>query len=161
MNFLFKISLVCFIFNTSCSRNDYDIPYSKIDPSQNTVLNIDTSKIAILDVDKWMAKRFSIKKSFNLTNTDIKGVNDIFTKCVLQNNIDTSFFHYKRQYVSFIDKEGHKKVWINCFCWTTNDEYSDWKKSVVMVDDGGSCYFNLIIDLTDNSFSDFEVNATA
>ena len=161
MNHLCKISLTCFILNTSCARHEPNMPSSKIDLLQNTVLNIDTSTIAILEIDQWLAKRLSSIKSFNLTNADIKSINEIFIKCVLKNNIDISSFRYRRQYVSFIDNTGHKKVWINCFCLTTYDDLNYWRKSPVIVEDGGRCFFNFIVDLTDNSFSDFEVNGDA
>jgi hypothetical protein len=161
MNYLFKISLTCFIFSTSCARENPNKLSHKIDALQNTVVSIDTNKIAILDIDQWLVKRLGSKKSFNLTNADTKNINECFIKCVLKNKIDTSFFNYRRQYVPYIDNAGHKKVWINCFCWTTYDDYNYWKKSFVMVDDGGRCFFNFMVDLTDNSFSDFEVNANA
>ena len=61
----------------------------------------------------------------------------------------------------FIDKAGQKKVWVNCFCLDFHDDPTHWKKAIVLVDDGGSCYFNVIIDIGDNSFSDLEVNGDA
>lgn len=106
-----------------------------------------------------MPKKLNTTKTFSLTNADIKAIDEIFKAAVSKNNLDTSYFHYKRQYVPFVDKDGQKKVWINCFCAEQDDnEFVNWKKSVVIVDDGGSCFFNFIINLADKTFYNLEVN---
>ena len=95
---------------------------------------------------------------FSLYEKERKKIDQIFKKCVSENNIDTSYFHYKRQYIPFVDNAGNKKIWINCFCSDFDNDFPHWKKSIVIVSDGGSCFFNLIINLNDNSFSNLEVN---
>jgi hypothetical protein len=65
---------------------------------------------------------------------------------------------YKRQYIPVINKKGDKEVWVNCFCSTSD---STWKQNVVFVKDGGNCYFNLVINLTNKSFYRFTVNGEA
>jgi hypothetical protein len=152
--------LTCIVINTSCGQNKSQNHLEKKDTSQQATLNVDTSEIAIfnLKADLWLRKRFGTAKSFRLTNTDLKTIIELYKKCVHENNIDTSHFHYRRQYVPFIDTDGHRKVWINCFCSDFNFSYPFWKKSIVLVDDGGSCFFNVVINLTDNSFTNFEVN---
>jgi hypothetical protein len=65
---------------------------------------------------------------------------------------------YKRQYVPAITSNGEKKVWVNCFCGNT---YRNWRSQIISVDDGGSCFFNLIINLTRKSYSVFIVNGEA
>ncbi len=66
---------------------------------------------------------------------------------------------YKRQYVAIINSKGEKEVWINCFCGHQHDKY--WKESIIMVSDGGNCYFNLKINLTTHTCYDFIVNGQA
>jgi hypothetical protein len=119
-----------------------------------------TNKIAIfnLETDWWLSKKFDAAKSFKLSDSELKVVDEVFNICVNQNNIDTSYFHYKRQYVPFLNKDGQKKVWINCFCSDFGNDFTQWKKFIVLVEDGGSCFFSLIINLTDRSFSNFDVN---
>ncbi len=55
--------------------------------------------------------------------------------------------------------KGEKEVWVNCFCSVQYMDY--WKKQVVFVKDGGNCFFNVKINITKKSFSDFEVNGEA
>jgi len=65
---------------------------------------------------------------------------------------------YKFHLVPILNEKGEKEVWINCFCSTYN---SDWKENIIIVKDGGKCYFNLKVNLTTKKYYDFIVNGTA
>lgn len=65
---------------------------------------------------------------------------------------------YKQQYVPYINSNGDKIVWVNCLC-DYNDP--DWKKGVIIVRDGGSCYFHVEINLTKKSYGLLYVNGNA
>lgn len=62
---------------------------------------------------------------------------------------------YKRQYIAVLNQEGEKLVWVNCFCISYDNQ---WRYAPVMVKDGGSCYFNVTINLTQNKYYEFSVN---
>lgn len=66
---------------------------------------------------------------------------------------------YGRQYISVLNKENHKIVYINCFCNPLGFHYrqKDW----VFVFDGGNCFFQLKIDLTDKKVIEFSDNGVA
>jgi len=73
----------------------------------------------------------------------------------------TSFIHltdYKRQYIPSLNDTGQRVVWINCFCEAHGE---DWKKNIVGLDvmDGGNCFFNLKINLSDLTFREFAVHS--
>lgn len=72
--------------------------------------------------------------------------------------LEITLTDYKRQYVPVIKENGEKEVWVNLFCTI---EHTDWKNEIVVVYDGGNCFFNLKINLTKNSYSDFNVNGSA
>ena len=160
MKKLLFLCLTFIIFNIASGQNKSQNHLNKINHSQAKRLNIDTTKIAIFNLKSgwWLNKKFDGSKYFVLTDADINTINELFKKCVNENNIDTSHFHYKRQYIPFIDKAGNKKIWVNCFCSNFDNDFPHWKKSIVIVSDGGSCFFNLIINLNENSFSNLEVN---
>ena len=65
---------------------------------------------------------------------------------------------YKRQYVAVINSKGEKEIWINCFC--TNFGI-DWRHTIVNVDDGGNCFFNVRVNLTTKQYFNFMVNGYA
>lgn len=57
--------------------------------------------------------------------------------------IDLINSHYKRQIIPSIKQNGEKLVSVNCFC----SSFENWRNSVVIVGDGGKCYFKLWINL--------------
>jgi hypothetical protein len=65
---------------------------------------------------------------------------------------------YKRQYVPSINAKGEKEVWVNCFCGHWD---SKWKEKIIRVEDGGSCYFNVTVNLTTGKYYEFKVNGVA
>ena len=54
-----------------------------------------------------------------------------------------------------VNNKGEKVIWINCFC---NDCNKNWKKEIIIVKDGGDCYFNLKINLMTKKYYDFLIN---
>src|SRR5690606_17374049 len=65
----------------------------------------------------------------------------------------------KRQYIPVINEKGEKEVWVNFFC---NDWESDnWKKDLMLVHDGGNCYFNLKVNLKNKTYSELGINGYA
>ena len=62
----------------------------------------------------------------------------------------------RRQYFPVTNAEGEKVVWINFFCSGFSDS---WKKDVVRVVDGGSCYFNLKVNVNKKKCYAISVNA--
>ncbi len=63
---------------------------------------------------------------------------------------------YQRQYLGFVEN-GHRKLYGNFFC----QSFGDWKTGLVMVDDGGDCYFSFVFDLDDGTYSQFMINGEA
>ena len=66
--------------------------------------------------------------------------------------------NYSRQYVPVINAKGEKEIWVNCFCIISG---TDWRERVVIVDDGGKCFFNLKVNLTTRTYYDESVNGEA
>jgi hypothetical protein len=65
--------------------------------------------------------------------------------------------NYKRQYFPIINSKGEKEVWVNCFC-SGSWHFSEWRRQIVEVSDGGNCFFNVIINLTRRTYRDLRVN---
>ena len=78
----------------------------------------------------------------------------------------TDFNDYRFQLVPSINEKGEKIVWINAFCFGEwgSQRRSEWRKKIYprhMVDDGGTCFFDLKINLTLNNYSEFGMNGFA
>lgn len=68
---------------------------------------------------------------------------------------------YNMQFVGAADANGDKIIWINCFCKKEENFFKEWKKNIVHVADGGNCFFNVKINITKNTYTDFMVNGDA
>ncbi|QIE58679.1 hypothetical protein G5B37_03610 [Rasiella rasia] len=66
---------------------------------------------------------------------------------------------YYRQYVPVINIDGDKQIWINFLCG--NPENDRWKTKPMYVLDGGSCFFQIKVDLSNHLFYDFWINGIA
>jgi len=92
-----------------------------------------------------------IRQIEKLTNTAI----DAYNSNDKWEQIDKQ---YKIQLVPVINAKGEKEVWVNCLCYTVG---INWRKSLANVDDGGSCFFNLKINLSKAQYYELEVNGLA
>ncbi|NNE99682.1 MAG: hypothetical protein HKN25_11740 [Pyrinomonadaceae bacterium] len=61
---------------------------------------------------------------------------------------------YRFQLVSAANPANETVVWVNALC-TAN---GSWRRQIITVDDGGSCYFNLYINLSKETYDRFSVN---
>lgn len=59
------------------------------------------------------------------------------------------------QIVSAIDKKGQNVVWVNAVCQPSKN----WRKRLMVVDDGGSCYYSFKINLTESNYFNLQINA--
>lgn len=63
---------------------------------------------------------------------------------------------YNRQYLGYIDNNGHRIILIN-FIWK-KETPENWDKQIIEILDGCSFYWNIKIDLESMTFFDFRVN---
>jgi hypothetical protein len=131
--------------------------------SQNKkIISIDTSKIAILPYNSTQNIFINKCQETKLNNEDILTIESILKKCVDEynfkektNNLRIDIKEYRRQYLAITNKKGEKEVWINCFCQSIN---KNWKKEILKFSDGGACYFNFKINITQKNYYDLYVN---
>jgi len=168
-------SLLFFTIFSACGQsisvNEKNDDISNLNSITDTIpkiqFHLDTSIIAILPVDKTITWLFKDAKAMDLTDQDLSKVDQLLPSCINTHNAkqdSTKRFSefidlkkYKRQYIPFIDSNGEKKVYVNCFCildWS----FDYWKKTLVQVDDGGSCFFQLVINLTKLNYEQFLTN---
>lgn len=120
---------------------------------------VDTSLIAVIPYTGEWGTGGKNNTPASLTMDDMKKIEFLLQSCVSRNkDVDLKREKYRRQYIAMTNDKGEKIVWINCFCGVDND---NWRNSIVMVHDGGSCYFNLKVNLTKGVYYDFWVNGYA
>jgi len=153
-------------------------------------LIIDTTKIVILPYDSTDTWLFKNCYQAELTDTDFELSDSILTVCINKYNIEqekrfteicseypnTDFdkyrfvidlSRYRRQYICVTNEKGEKEVFINFLCeesfsnpWDEENPNS-WKTGIILVDDGGNCFFQLKINLITKEYYDFYVNGVA
>ena len=62
---------------------------------------------------------------------------------------------YYRQYFGYFSEEGEKIIFVNSFCRTD----SNWTRELISTKGGGSCYYNLKVNINRNKPFDLMVNA--
>lgn len=172
------VTLLIFImiaYLTSLGQGHRECQTAKI---LRPMVQIDTASIAIIPFNTTQSWIFENSQPINLTNRDIETIEIILRKCInnynptqeqefqsIHNNhpeynIDKTNFiidlqRYKRQYIAAINAKREKEVWINCFC---KEGDLNWKTNLIIVKDGGDCYFNLKINLTTGKYYELVVN---
>jgi len=173
------------IFLISCGQANKK---STIEDIETPKVRVDTSVIAIMKIDSStynVFRHFYNLKSTELTNNDLEKIETVLLRFTEEYNseqekryeetkakiaakypnseIDKTHFiidlnQYKRQYYAITNEKGEKEVWINCFCdsWGRN-----WREELILVLDGGNCYFNLKINLKTEQYYDVIVNGYA
>jgi len=176
-----QLTLLTFILTsclTSCGQTKTE---TKNQEQNQNLYTVDTSVVAILPFDTTQYWVFKDCKPTDLTSDDLQNIETILNKCIDDYNpeqerqfkeinakhpeykLDKKNFtidltRYKRQYVAVINSKGEKEVWVNCFCNTWN---KNWKTNLIMVLDGGNCYFNLKINLSTGQYYELMVNGDA
>ncbi|MEO6452959.1 MAG: hypothetical protein ABIN97_02740 [Ginsengibacter sp.] len=170
--FIIILTLAFCLTNVLASRGQSsNIAKKKIIKNKSTTsIQFDTSKTAIIPFEKKGSYPFDNKyKPAKLTQDDINNIDRLLLECVTDYNnsldidhkewrIDLKKYDYKKQLIVVTNEKGDKEVWVNCFCETWDGR---WKTRIMLVDDGGNCFFNFKINLTTNKYSDLVVNGVA
>ena len=124
---------------------------------------IDTARYTVIKYGSF--RTYEGAKATNLTEKEINNVEILLIKAIQKYNCDSKHLakimpldKYKLQLVPRINKKGEKEVWVNAFCETRRN---DWKKALVLVEDGGNCYFDLDINITTKQYYGLEIGAYA
>ncbi|OOQ58018.1 hypothetical protein [Mucilaginibacter pedocola] len=130
------------------------------------IASIDTSKYAVLPFNSGR-DGFVFGKEYtaaDLNDDEIKHIEKIISVAITEHNkqaknkVDKPGKYYK-QIIAVTNPKGEKEVWVNCFC--TPYEKRHWRKGVVMVLDGGPCFFNIKINLSTTTVMSLQVNGVA
>ena len=166
---------------SSCNRTKNTTEIKSIENTQ-TEFQLSESNFVIMPFNKDWHWIFENVKPTELTQSELIEIENILKIAVKENNekqiinlkkhneeypknkwsetgFEIKLKGKKRQYVPIINEKGEKEVWINFFC---NDWKSDnWRKDLKLVHDGGNCYFNLKVNLTNKTYSELGINGYA
>jgi len=148
-----------------------------IDTSRYAVLKYDKSRDGFIFGDEYKAATLSVNEIEKIEDLIAKGAT-IYNKEVKDaaagrkqktgKQASTSDLNlmmlehtttYYKQLIAVVNDKGEKIVWANCFC--ARIQASNWRRGVVLVMDGGSCFFNLKINLSTHTVFEIKVNGVA
>lgn len=174
IHFLAFVSLFIFSFvcSTGNTKNINDDPKKENKPGDTKPIENKKSpddlkpNQTIIPAGEKMELTFGRNyKPFTPTLDDIQAAEDILLKCYNKEVTGTvnPFFgrklnDYNRQFISAETQTGDKVIWINCFCYVENEYFKKWKTDIVMVDDGGNCFFNVKVNLDKKEYYELMVN---
>lgn len=95
-----------------------------------------------------------IKTHIKLTNRNL--INQAEPNPIIHQNLNK----YVRQYVGFINSNNEKIIWVN-FIWKQSSQKHHLEKDLITVLDGGSYYWNVMVDIKNNNLYDLDVNGDA
>ena len=126
--------------------------------------------------NKWLKSNYGYQ-TWIPTKKDLEIVDKVLEKAIENNEFDfikdpvkenIDKYPYK-QYIPYLDNNGDRIIYLNTFClppeeqvFEINGEYEwkkfDWKNEYYKVDDGGFCYWSIIINIDKVEYSNFMVN---
>ena len=164
--FLFAFSFVCSSGDKPGDNKPGDTkPQNK--PGENKKQTGDLGdKQTIIPASEKMEWAFGRNyKPYTPTKEDIQAAEDILLACYNKEVTGTvnPFFgrkleNYHRQFVGGEKENGEKIIYINCFCYVIDEYFKKWKTELIMVDDGGNCFFNVRVNLDKKEYYELMVN---
>ncbi|HEY3251387.1 MAG TPA: hypothetical protein VGK25_09750 [Ignavibacteria bacterium] len=157
-----KIILLSVIVITACSK----MTEKKQEKESNYTLGSDE---VIIEAGSNMEREFGKNyKAWTPSDADIEIADKQIARCFENMKMGTVNWllnrkpdGYNKQFIGAINDKGEKIIWVNCFCKSEANSFKDWKTRVVMVKDGGNCFFNLKVNVDKNEYYDIFVNGDA
>ena len=98
------------------------------------------------------------KEQLRVAELIIKKVSDSLDFLLTSTNVNTGIvdtLKYVFQIVSARNNSGHLFLWVNAICGPNKN----WRKNIVIVEDGGSCYYRFKINLDTKQYFDIQINS--
>lgn len=154
------IILLAAITLFSCSKNSMEKTNKKvIENKKDSVINknIPASDIeyAVVPAPKHLEYLFGggympITPTDNEVSYALKMVDTVFydqARGTANRLLDMKPRDYYMQVVGIQNPKGERMIWVNCFCRKQLSSFPNWKESIVEVEDGGKCFFNVMFNL--------------
>ncbi len=138
----------------------------KFEADHKSAFKVVSQNSAVIKYDsKLHAFIFPKAVAAEIDETETAQIDSLICKAVAQHDAKQNenskigdLSEYKFQLISVLDEKSEKKVFVNAFCSPVDNK---WKTELFIVTDGGKCFFNLGLNLTNNTFNNFSVNGDA
>src|SRR5690349_18332453 len=144
----------------SCGKNSTDKTDKKvIENKKDSVItkNLPSSDIeyAVVPAPKHLEYLFgggymSITPTEEEVTYSLKMIDTVFydqARGTANRLLDMKPRDYCMQIVGVKNPKGERMIWVNSFCKKQLSSFPNWKESIVEVEDGGKCFFNVMFNL--------------
>ena len=175
-----NILFIFLIIISSCDTNVKSNKSKNINDTEK-LIELDKSDYAILTIEPKNNWKFKNAELSELNQTELIEIEKLLEDAVAKNNeiqfqnlknhnekypdnqleetgFELNLDNFQRQYWPVINENGKKVVWINFFCSREEPISTD---NILVVMDGGNCYFNIKINLTDKMYLELSINGYA
>ena len=158
MKFIF-LTFLC-IIALSCNKKEFiQLDKSKIAIIQSEEKNFKPTDDELLLVEQLVNKRLNIyndeQKASNEDKKYFLGDSLHYESKIIE------FKKYYQQCEAFYNDKGEKIITLNCLCDINPKIFPDWRKTKIKVNDGGSCFFQIAVNLDLKIVYGFMINGTA
>lgn len=138
---------------SQANENDFIFKW----PNNETDISIDSAaeKFTPTIAEIGIAKQLSEQYIDSLENN--AGAKKVKKSCKI---LQYKYADYLRQYVGYTDSNGHRIIFMNAVC-TSVGKKVDLKNEWIFVLDGGSCFYQIKVDLTTEKCFNFRVNGNS
>lgn len=163
MNRFLTILTVIFLTSINCFGQT-DAVFKEADHYKSSKFDVAIFPASYKDLipeQRFTPTRQEIVTAESALSTDLKILNKDLINQSSTPIIHKKLTNYKRQYFGYIDKNGDRILFINCF-WTSDKDFDDnWLKYRIEVLDGGSYYWNVKFNLDKKELFDLAINGYA
>ena len=160
MHNIILVSLLLFSF--VCSKGDNK---TNLNDKQHTSGDLKDYQ-AIVPAREKMEWAFGRNyKPYDPTLEDIETAEEVLASCFSKESSGTAnpfsgrkLEDYNRQFAGAEIEGGDKVILINCFCKSEEKILTRWKTEIIMVADGGNCFFHVNVNLKRKEYYSLMVN---
>ena len=160
---LFIFSFVCYSGDNKNIGNDPKKEYKTGNTKPADDLKSYQAIVPVIEKMEWAFGRNY--KPYSPTLEDIQIAEDVLLQCYNKetSGIANPFFgrkieDYNRQFVGGEIEGGDKVTWINCFCKSESEILKKWKTEIILVAEGGNCFFHVNVNLKRKEYYGLMVN---
>lgn len=101
-------------------------------------------------------------KAYDLKKVDLKTIDEILNKCIEENptKLTKQLSKYNKQCIAVRNLKNEIEVYVFCSC-NSNFNKAEFKYQINRPNDGGDCYFGVILNLTKKSYDKLNINGRA
>lgn len=178
-------AIIAMVLQTGCNNppaTEHAAPPERDASGSRNRVKADTSTIAVLPYDTsyyWLFEEHEKCRNADLSPAELdqleelvqRAVTDYMSKYAHREELagDSAYWNqyriarsgYVLQCIAVMNATGEKEVWVNALCDPDSPSKGSWQERILVVQDGGGCYYQMKVNLTKGTYADLSVNGVA